>query len=205
MSDLFGSDSRGALAEAVRAIESRSRAEVVVAIRPGCVDERRAFLVGAASCAVVSAFVLFSPWEFSLLAIWSAPLLSGALAAQAAVRFEALNRLVASRARQREAVLQAARATFVERGVGLTRERTGILVFLSQRERRGHVVADKGVTDMVPTDVWTAAIARVESALRGDGEASVLAALGAMGEVLARELPRRADDVNELPERVEAS
>jgi putative membrane protein len=108
--------------------------------------------------------------------------------------------------RKREAMVRtAARATFVEKGVAGTRERTGILVYVAVLERTAEVVADLGVTRAVAAEPWTAAIARVaESARRGDA-AAVATAVAALAEVLAPALPRSADDVNELADEVGAA
>src|SRR5438045_3928208 len=49
----------------------------------------------------------------------------------------------------RERVLAAARAAFVELGVHRTRARTGVLVYVSVRERRVELVCDVAVVDKV--------------------------------------------------------
>lgn len=198
---------RAALEAAMQAIEGASRAEVVVSIRGRSVPpDRGPLLLGGVVAVALSAFLLFSPWEFSLMTIWTAPPFAGLLVGIAGDRVPALESLLASRTKRREAVLRAARAAFVERGVGHTRERTGILVYLSLREREAVVVADRGVADLVPTDAWREAVERVEAAARsGSGIEGVAGALAAIRDTLARELPRRADDVNELPDVAEAS
>jgi len=200
-------EDKAALVEAVRAIEASSRAEVVVALRPRSARyDRGPLLLGGVAALLVSGFLLFSPWEFTLLTIGIAPWIAGGMVAVAAVWTPALERLLAPRPRRRAAVEQAARATFVERGVSLTRERTGVLVYVSHAEREAVVVADKGVTDLVAPDVWAAAVARVEASGRAGGDARQVAlALVSLGEVLTRDLPARADDVDELPNLAEAS
>jgi len=189
------------LREAVKAAEAGNRAEVVLSIRPRSASYLRGpLLLGACVAWAVLGFQLFSSWPFPLDAMFVEPPLLGAGAAFLAARIPALERALASRKRRREAVEQAARASFQERGVSLTRERTGILVYVSLLERATFLVADKGVTDTVPPETLAAATAQIERTVRG-GDVSALAdAIRKLGESLASELPARADDVDELPD-----
>lgn len=189
------------LHDAVKAIEAKSRAEVVLSIRPRSARyERGPLLLGALIAWAFLGFQLFSNWEFPLDAIFVEPPLIGAGAAFLAASIPALERGLASRKRRREAVEKAARSTFQERGVSLTRERTGVLVYVSLLERSACLVADKGVTDVVPPEVLAQASSRIETAVRAGGAAALADSLRALSVAFAEELPRRADDVNELPD-----
>jgi putative membrane protein len=165
---------RAALADARRDVESHSRVELVVTLRSRSAAYDRG------------------------------PALAGAGIALAVSAVPGLERALATRARRREAVERAARASFVERGVGLTRERTGVLVYFSRLEREVVVVADKGVTDLVAPEAWREACAALERvAVEGGGTAALASALRCFGALLAKSLPRRADDVNELADDVQ--
>ena len=84
-----------------------------------------------------------------------------------------------------------------------TTGRTGILIYLSMRERRAEIVADEAITSKVSPDVWGEAMAAMLDELkRGSCGAGVVAAVERVGKVLAEHLPREADDVNELPDRL---
>jgi putative membrane protein len=185
---------KAALLDAVRAVEARSAAEVVVAVR-----ERSGSYLHAD---LVLFYQLFSPWEFSLPLIQVAPTGIGLLVGLATSITPWARRALTPRRTREEMVRTAARATFVEKGVAGTRGRTGILVYVAVLERTAEVVADLGVTRAVAAEPWTAAIARVaESARRGDA-AAVATAVAALVDVLAPALPRSADDVNELADEV---
>jgi putative membrane protein len=88
--------------------------------------------------------------------------------------------------------------------VGLTRERTGVLLYVSQLEGEARVLADKGITDSIPPETWRATTKRVESLARnargGDGLAR---AIREFAEPLAHALPARGDDIDELPDLAE--
>ena len=84
-----------------------------------------------------------------------------------------------------------------------TTGRTGILIYLSMRERRAEIVADEAITSKVAPEVWGEAMAAMLAELkRGRCGAGVAAAVERVGKVLAEHLPRAEGDVNELPDRL---
>jgi len=84
-----------------------------------------------------------------------------------------------------------------------TTGRTGILIYLSMRERRAEIVADEAITSRVSPEVWGEAMAAMLVELKhGRCGAGMAAAVERVGKVLAEHLPRQADDVNELPDRL---
>ena len=197
---------KAALLDAVRAVEARSAAEVVVAVRERSGSYLHADLVaGIVAANLVLFYQLFSPWEFSLPVIQVAPTGVGLLVGLA-TSITPWARCALTPRRTREAMVRtAARATFVDKGAAGTRARTGILIYVGVLERTAEVVADVGVTRAVPADRWAAATARVsQSARHGDG-AAVAAAVAGLTDVLAAALPRSADDVNELADEVGAA
>jgi putative membrane protein len=195
-----------ALLSASRAVEASSAAEVVVAVRERSGSYLHADLIaGIVAANLVLFFQLFSPWEFSLPLIQIAPTAIGLLIGLATSITPWARRALTPRRMREAMVATAARATFVEKGVGGTRERTGILVYVAVLERTAEVVADVGVTRAVPADRWGEATARVaEAAREGDG-ATVAAAVARLADVLAPALPRAGDDLNELADEVGAA
>ncbi|HXV14935.1 MAG TPA: TPM domain-containing protein [Candidatus Krumholzibacteria bacterium] len=94
-----------------------------------------------------------------------------------------------------------ARKAFERIGMARTRERNGVLFFVSVRDHRFAVIGDKGIHTHVAPDFWTGVVTHVESRFAqrrfGDGLAEGIATVAAE---LARYFPRRTDDVNELPD-----
>jgi putative membrane protein len=84
-----------------------------------------------------------------------------------------------------------------------TRGATGVLLYLSLDEHRAEIIADRAIHARVEPDVWGAAMAALLAATRdgrpGDGMAE---AVRQIGIVLAEHFPPRADDTNELPDRL---
>ena len=86
---------------------------------------------------------------------------------------------------------------------GRTSGKTGILIYLSMREHRAEIVADEAITSKVAPEAWGEAMAAMLAELkRGQVGAGMAAAVERVGRILAEHLPRRADDVNELPDRL---
>ena len=87
-------------------------------------------------------------------------------------------------------------------GSGLveTRERTGILIFVSLLEHRVVVLADRGIHARVAEGTWDGVVARIVTGIRaGRAEEGLADGIRACGEILAGRLPGRPDDRNELP------
>ena len=84
-----------------------------------------------------------------------------------------------------------------------TRGRTGVLLYLSLAEHRAEIVADQAIADKVEAEVWGEAMAVLIDEVRAGRPGEGLAkAVGKIGEVLARVLPRTIGDDNELPDRL---
>jgi len=203
---VFATDStRRRLQAAADAIEARSSAEIVIAVRAAATDMRAAALIGGTVCSFLGLlFSLFAPPEISLEFIAVLDVAWFVLGALAVVASPGLARLLTADARLTRAVQQAARATFVELGVHTTRGRTGVLVFIALREAQIVVIGDTAMDRRRDPEIARAfaAIEAVPHEL-GLGEEAVSMlerALAQLGDVLHERLPRADDDVNELGE-----
>jgi putative membrane protein len=188
---------------AIAALERRSATELVVATVPasdGYVGLRLlyAFALGltVASCGHVLRPELAFAWL--LLAQLGAALLAFALLGTAPVL-----RLLLSKLHANHQVTRRAHEEFFARGLFRTRERTGVLIFLSQLERQVVILGDEGIHARVQTQGWEQHVARIVQGIRAgraaDGVCQVIADLA---EVLEAAVPRSPDDVNELPDTV---
>ena len=104
---------------------------------------------------------------------------------------------------KRRRASRLAREQFFERGLHLTRARTGVLIFVSVAEHHVEIIADAGINALVPPGTWDRAVAEfVERVRRGRIAEGFLAAIGQVGDRLAEHFPRPADDTDELPNRL---
>lgn len=96
---------------------------------------------------------------------------------------------------KRDRVRQRAEEQFLARNLHATRERTGVLIYLSRAERMAELVADAGIDAKVGAEVWTRAMSALIGGLRGgDPARGFTAAITLCGEVLAEHFPPRADN-----------
>ena len=183
-----GEEAKIRLTEAIGTVEAGTGAEVVVvqARRSDSWWELRLGL-GAALGWVAVAILCWSPLTFHdlMIPVYVAAigLLGVALGGTRMVVRQAPERV------RRARVELAARAAFVEEAVHTTPERTGILVYVSELEGLGLVVADEGVLARLPT---IGAFVVTADTISAD--------LARLAPVLAEALPRRPDDVNHLPD-----
>ena len=95
---------------------------------------------------------------------------------------------------------RGAREQFFERGLHLTRARTGVLIFVSVAEHYVEIIADEGIDTLVPPGTWDKAVADfVERVRAGRVAEGFLAAIEVVGTRLAEHFPRAPDDRDELP------
>jgi putative membrane protein len=131
------------------------------------------------------------------------PFVVGALAGAVVQLLPSVKRLLAPAVVRHGHVIRAARATFVERGVHNTRDRSGLLVYIAWLEREVALVADSGLERKLPAGVREQAEGALSAAMSRGG-AAVARALEQLAPALAAAMPPRPDDVNELPDVVDS-
>ncbi len=115
-----------------------------------------------------------------------------------------VRRFLTPRGLKRLRVQRRAAEQFIAKNLHLTRERTGVMIFVSLGERMAELIADEGIADHVEPHVWDKAMAALTAGLRdGKVEEGFAACIGLCGEVLAEKFPEHAgDNPNELPDAV---
>ena len=99
-------------------------------------------------------------------------------------------------------VEEAATTQFFLRGLYRTRDRNGMLLFISVFEHKVWVLADKGINEKVPEGQWDAIVTRLTEGLRRHQAAGAICrAINTIGEELKQHFPIKEDDTNELPNR----
>jgi len=197
---------RVAIRAAVEEAESRSGAEFVPVVAEASDPYRLADLRAALGGAVAG--VLLQPLVGAALgwadrwtpAIWT---LVGAVIGMAAARVPAVRIALAGEDEVSACVASGARDAFLSQEVFRTRDRTGLLIYVSLLERRVEVLADEGVYRAVPKEDWQKVANEVAAEMsRRAPAAALLEAIARAGALVAVHGPyRRADDVNELPDQ----
>ncbi len=196
-------EARAAFKQAVEAIENASSAEIVVAVRRRSSGYFHAnLIVGITVAFAALAAMLFLDQAFGLIAILVDPFLVGALAAAAVELLPGVKRLLTPASVRRREVRNAARATFVDRGVHNTMDRSGILLYVSWLEQQIALVADSGVLNAFTPEAVEAAERDINASMSNGGVA-VARTLESYKTRLGVVLPRRAEDINELPDAID--
>jgi putative membrane protein len=203
-----------AIQAAVRRAEERTAGEIVPVVVPQSGRYAVARWRGAAVAALLALLgggLLLHLCEGgglgAPLASWivvGTSLAVGALGAVAVTYVAPLRRLFAGSALLAASVRRRALQFFVQEEVFDTRDRTGILIFVSLLERRVHVVGDTGIHERVRADDWKEVEARVREGIRTDALTDGLVeAIEMCGRLLERRgVNVRPDDENELSDAV---
>ena len=100
-------------------------------------------------------------------------------------------------------IVQHAIQAFTKLGMSKTKERMGVLIMLSEKDRRFAIIGDEGIHSKVRQVFWNDMIQILEYNFRQqfyfDGLHDVILK---MGLKLAEHAPRTTDHVNELPDEV---
>lgn len=208
---LFSDSEMTAVRAAVAEAEKRTSGEIVPYVVPASDAYPNALWKGATLGALAGpllALAFHRLWDLwgTHLELWiTAPAAAGAaigflLAAfvPPVKRWLAGDEMLELRTRQR------AEMAFLEEEVFRTRERTGILLFLSLFEHRVVVLADSGIHTLVEPGQWDGIAAGIAAGIRaGKAGEALLEAIQSCGDLLERHgVARRADDLNELPDEL---
>lgn len=188
--------------DAIRAIEGKTSAEVVVAVRHRAARHVRvSALFGAGLALVVLVVMLVSPTTYDVRTIPLDVALAFVLGFGFAQWTEVVRRRLSPARWLDAATERAARRAFDELAIAKTGARTGVLVFVGLLERRVSLVPDEGVPTSIAPEL-EAARAAITLAVENLDFDAFERALTRLGEPLASALPRRHSDVNELSDEV---
>ena len=141
---------------------------------------------------------LHTPWGLMLFLLGL-----GAVSMGAVHGIPRLKRWMAGQDNIVEQVHKRAMVAFVEEEVFNTRDRTGILIFVSLFERWVEIIGDAGINAKVSPSDWVAIVQHIRQGLRQGRLADALVeAIRECGELLERAgVAIRAEDTNELSNR----
>ncbi|HWV54911.1 TPM domain-containing protein [Pseudorhodoplanes sp.] len=186
----------------IAAVEHKTSGEIFCVIARQCGDYRTIPLIWAAAFALLLPLplILLSPmrasWIYMLqLAVFA---IASVILSIPAIRFH----IVPRRSMQQQAHAEAVRQ-FLAQGLHKTENRTGVLIFASEAEHYAEVIADEGINEKVPQQVWDEAIAVLIAAIaRGRPADGFVGAVERCGAVLAQHFPPGALNRNELPDKL---
>jgi putative membrane protein len=190
-----------AVAAAIREAEKRTCGQIV------CVLAHASSAYAHIPILWSSLLALLTPWPLIYFTQWSVQRIFLAqlivfLVVALAFSWAPLRILLVPRPVQRARAHRAALEQFVLRGISRTRNRCGVLIFVSLAEHYARIIADEGVAQKVHVAEWQAAIDTLTGHMR-DGRIAtgLIAAIERCGTVLAEHAPADGS-ANELPDRL---
>ena len=102
--------------------------------------------------------------------------------------------------------LAGARLQFERMEMANTRDRNGVLIFVAPKSRNFAIIGDDAVHARCGEQFWKKIADEMSGRFKqGQFTDGIIHGVAAAGEVLSQHFPRQADDVNELPDKVERS
>jgi putative membrane protein len=190
-----------AVAAAIREAEKRTCGQIV------CVLAHASSAYAHVPILWSSLLALFTPWPLIYFTQWSVQRIFLAqlivfLVAALAFSWAPLRILLVPRALQRARAHRAALEQFVLRGISRTRNRCGVLIFVSLAEHYARIVADEGVAQKVHASEWQAAVDALTMHIHESHiAAGFITAIERCGAVLAEHAPPDGS-ANALPDRL---
>ncbi len=196
---------------AVRSAEAATSGEIVpyvvlqsdayfeAAWRAAAVTGGVILLLGILVFLFVDVWLPLTLFEFMAAALFAA---LGVFALVHAV--PSLKRRLVGRRLMDHRVRMRAEEAFLSEEVFKTRERTGILIFVSLLEHRVVVLGDSGINAKVTPEHWNGIVAMVAEGMKtGKPADGLVRAIGRCGEILAEHgVRRRPDDTDELSDNL---
>jgi putative membrane protein len=197
----FSPEDHAAVSAAIHEAEQRTSGQIV------CVLAHSSSEYGYIPILWASVIALLTPWPLIYFTQWSVERIFSVqlavfIVAGLVLSSTPLRVALVPRAVQRRRAHRAALEQFVVRGIRRTKNRTGVLIFVSLEERYARIIADEGIAAKVHNDEWQAAIDALTGHMR-DGRIATgfTAAIERCGAVLAAHAPPDGSP-NELPDRL---
>ncbi len=94
---------------------------------------------------------------------------------------------------------------FNKLGIAATQDHTGVLICIFVDERKVFVLADKNINEKVPKGTWDDVVKIIIESIKDPKQVNskgIIKAVELAGKHLSEHFPRKADDVNELPDEI---
>lgn len=115
-----------------------------------------------------------------------------------------IDRLIVSKKIRQLKVKERALRHFMESGVYNTKDRTGILIFISILEKRVELLADSGINEKIPPEKWQSIVDNIIQGIKKKNITShLIKSINDCGELLTQHFPIQPDDINELSDEID--
>ena len=195
-------DERRRISEAIMAAEQRTSAEIVCVLAQHSVGSAVIPVVFASLAALALPWLLVGLTSLTVQRILLLQLAFFLLLLTIACT-PAVQVMLTPRRTRRFLAHRLAMDQFRQRGIARTKDRSGVLIFVSLAERYARIVADEGIAQHVTQQEWQAVVNSLIAHAREDRVADgFVVAISQCADKLSRYFPRAASDRDELPDRI---
>lgn len=114
-----------------------------------------------------------------------------------------IDRLIIPKSVKEEKAKEKAQVSFLEYEVSKTRDRTGVLIFISNLEKKVLILADTGIAEVYPNESWQKQVDTIINGIHSNNfGAELVKVILEIGKVLTKNFPVKDDDTNELSNKV---
>jgi putative membrane protein len=190
------------ISAAIRAAEARTSGEIVCVLAENSSGATALPIFIAAAAALALPWLLVAFTNLAVQRILSLQIIVF-IALCAVLCLPALRVALMPRAARRAVAHRVAVEQFNIRGIARTKDRSGILIFVSLAERYARIIADDGIAARVPQTQWQGAVDALVAHTR-DGRIAdgFVAAIDICAGELAAHFPRAGTSKDELPNRI---
>lgn len=199
---VISAQDRKRISRAISDAEEKSSGEIVAVVAASSDDYVFIPLLWAALAALAVPLILFPLTDLHVAAIYAVQLVVfavlGLLSQWRSLRIALVPRRVKRARAHRHAMAQ-----FLAQDLHTTKNRTGVLIFVSMAERFAEVIADEGIYEKVPPETWDGVVQELTERIGDDRIAEgFVVATQMCADILAEHFPPGAAEDNELPDHL---
>jgi putative membrane protein len=184
--------------------EKTTSAEIVPVFYTSCSDYWESYCLSGMILSLIGSagFVLYNfvyqPWLPSIDIFFLSQLFLTLFGALLAYFFPSWRRLFLNRSEVRSRIQDKAYRVFLEEGISSTKDKTGILLFMSFFEQEAVLITDEGIRKIIPIDIWDGVLLQLMTGMKTKNKTeAIIDAIDSMGSLL-KQIPKLAGDKNEL-------
>lgn len=199
---IFQLQTRNKIAEAIASAEGKTSGEIV----PVYVEQSNSYSpfthwVALVGCLMASALGALLWWKYPFFGLpyFVGIQVSGWLLGWVIGKSGFFFRLCHSKKNLQFMVHEAAVASFFRNGLHRTKDRTGVLIYISEFEHYVEILADEGIHQKVASDFWQMEVTKLSQAIKDEKISEVLPqVIQEIGQKLSEFFPKTANDQNEI-------
>ena len=199
----FTDEEKKTIEQAVERAEKKTSGEILPVILRRSDFYPAAHFRLALVTGILSSLIFYNTYDFEdpISLLWVQ--LPGVILGYALAFIPFIKRAFTLRGERDEEVHQRAVEVYFENRVSMTRDRTGIMIFVSLLEQKVEVLADCGINNEVAPNYWDELVKDLTASIgAGKRTEGIVKAIESCGNSLENKFPIKEDDTNEVPNQL---